>query len=130
MFGKVLSIKPTSDGKGSWLEISEENGKSSCLANINISALKVGSEADFNVIRKVSKAGKPYYTLESFRFDGAQPIGAVNTPVSAKTGLSEAELRFVSNVVGQAILAKTIDAASDIKLWALAARDALRSLGE
>lgn len=44
-------------------------------------------------------------------------------------GLTEAEMRFVSNVVGQAILAKTITDPLVISQWAKAARATLKELG-
>lgn len=46
----------------------------------------------------------------------------------AHEGLTEAEMRFVSNVVGQAILAKTITTPLEIPSWAKAARETLKEL--
>ena len=42
--------------------------------------------------------------------------------------ISEPELRFISNVVGQAILAKTCVDPDDVTIWAQAAKRALKSL--
>ena len=42
--------------------------------------------------------------------------------------LSEPELRFISNVVGQAILAKTITDPMEVSVWAKAAKQTLKEL--
>ena len=44
------------------------------------------------------------------------------------SGLTEAEIRFISNVVGQAIVAKTITDPLVISQWAKAARQVLKEL--
>lgn len=43
-------------------------------------------------------------------------------------GLTEAEMRFISNVVGQALVAKTITEPTEVSVWAKAARATLREL--
>lgn len=55
------------------------------------------------------------------------PVGAPQAPAS-NGPLTEPELRFCSNVVGQAILAKTLTDPEMIGLWAKAARQALKEL--
>ena len=50
-------------------------------------------------------------------------------PAAGHTQLTDAELRFVSNVVDQAILAKTIVDPLHIGQWAKAARQTLKELG-
>ena len=63
----------------------------------------------------------------------ASPGTTLQTPVAAEQGgeqsvLTDAEMRFISNVVGQAILAKTLMDPTLIGLWAKAARQTLREL--
>ena len=55
---------------------------------------------------------------------------AANRPLEASTGgrLTEPELRFVSNVVGQAIASKTITDPFDIAVWTKAAAAAVKEV--
>ena len=57
------------------------------------------------------------------------PASTPAQPAAGHTQLTDAELRFVSNVVGQAILAKTIVDPLTIGQWAKAARQTLKELG-
>ena len=58
----------------------------------------------------------------------AKPLPPLPDPLAVHTSLTDAELRFISNVVGQGILAKTIDNPLLISVWAKAARETLREL--
>lgn len=64
----------------------------------------------------------------------ASPLTPANQPAGGggnggdHSGLTEAEMRFISNVVGQAILAKTINDPMTISVWAKAARNTLKEL--
>ena len=55
---------------------------------------------------------------------------AANRPLEASTGgrLTEPELRFVSNVVGSAITAKTLTDPLEVSVWAKAAAAAVKEL--
>jgi hypothetical protein len=54
----------------------------------------------------------------------APPGGGISPP----SGFDGDELRFISNVVGSAIMAKSAASPTDVKGWALAAREALEAL--
>lgn len=56
------------------------------------------------------------------------PQTAPNSPAEAGSTLSEPELRFISNVVGQAILSKTLTDPLQIGQWAKSARQTLKEL--
>lgn len=57
------------------------------------------------------------------------PVGATAPGNGGEhDGLTEPELRFISNVVGTAIESKTITSPEEISLWAKAARATLREL--
>jgi len=129
MFGKVVKIGKTDPKYGTWIDVQTPNGKFSCSAGpkIDISSLTIGSEADFQVESKPKANGEGSYSkLTSFSFAGSAPISAITTPVT-KDGISEPMLRFISNVVGTAITSGAINSPTDIKIWALAARDAFKT---
>lgn len=119
-------IKINKSDKGTWMDVQGMDGKISMLVpkEMNISALQEGSKADFVFENKTSAAGKRYSMLRSFAFEGGAPQGAASTPVT-KNGLSEPELRFISNVVGNAVTQKFIMSPTDIKFWVGEALDAL-----
>ena len=128
--GTIKSMNPTEQG-GMSLQLITENGTISALAfkELNLYGLKVGSKADFILETKTSAKGNRWSQLKSYSFETSQPIGSVNTPVS-KNGLSEPELRFVSNCVGNAITSKSIQSPSDIALWAKHALLALKNIND
>ena len=108
---------------------------------------KFGSIVDLNDVRYPCPAdlvgrfmkGSAYnVTLEQATWDGkdVQIIRGVEAvaaetpkPNGRHTGLTEAELRFVSNVVGQALVAKAITTPIEISVWAKAATATLKELG-
>jgi hypothetical protein len=76
-------------------------------------------------------SGKHTWWLNGYKAMGAVDLPgkpeAVN-PVIPRASIDESHLRFISNVVGQAISAKTITQPSEIASWAKAAQDALNNL--
>ena len=107
---------------------------------------KFGSIVDLNDVRypcpadlvgRFVKGGAYNVTLEQANWDGkdVQIIRGVEVIAPAPkaggnpSGLTEGELRFISNVVGQALVAKAIIDPMQISVWAKAARATLKELG-
>lgn len=63
------------------------------------------------------------------QIDPGTPVPKItgNTISPVYTGFDEAQMRFISNCVGQAIAAGTIKQPEDIEKWFAAARSALKS---
>jgi hypothetical protein len=56
-------------------------------------------------------------------------VGSTAPPASHPRASDDAEMRFISNCVGQAIAAGTIEKPDEIDAWFQAARDALKNEG-
>ncbi len=128
MFGTVQEMNPSKSGRSQRLKI---NGKW-LIANfkVNLDGVSKGTYVEYEEGSFAGDDGKPVATIARIRPAQEQPHngGAQSVPVSA--GVDEASLRFISNVVGSAITAKTIESPTDIKAWTLAAQEALKALSE
>lgn len=96
------------------------------------SGIKAGTTIDAEIedgqYGKWIVAYKQVNGAQAAQSTGASPSPAAPPNGGDHQGLTEAEMRFVSNCVGQAILAKTIDIPDQISRWAKAARMALKEL--
>lgn len=123
--GESKSHKPKFKIDGRWYSA----GK--CPVN----GLGVGLKIEFEP-SEYQYDGKTYYGLESWRpvpqgpSPGDDARTAPRAPVAALEGLSEAELRFISNVVGSAITSGACKAPSDIGQWFRSAKAAVKAFDE
>lgn len=108
----------------------------------NLDGLVEGGRVEYEEGSFPGSDGKPVACINKIRpapvANGPGPVsGAVGAIVSRQSAVipvsapvDEASLRFISNVVGSAIAAKTLDSPTDIRAWTLAAREALQALSE
>lgn len=95
-----------------------------------------GSTLFFDPKKHSFEKGKVYEVTTSSRewqgktYTDITGVQQISSPKASPQdyGLGEPELRFISNVVGQAILAKTISDPDQVSLWAKAARATLKEL--
>ena len=128
MIGIVDSVELSKTGK-SW--------------RVKMGGKYYGSSADSNIDQAKGKAidftfkSDPKFGdwIESWAYAQSAPQAAaqtaqraVNASVAPSTGVTEPELRFISNVVGQAIAAKTIIDPFDIAVWVKAAAAAVKEV--
>lgn len=128
MQGKIENISKSKSGKTWRVKIGGQFYGANFDSNLDSA---VGKMIDFNY--EDGEFGKWVKSWDYLR-GGSQapspgPQTAPNSPAGAGSTLSEPELRFISNVVGQAILSKTLTDPSLIGLWAKAARQTLKELG-
>lgn len=101
----------------------------------DISTVKPGNVLDFTFSEfGEPRNGKRMRGLDNWAFTSQASIPHA-AEVQAKLGepapsnyIDEAELRFISNVVGSAISAGTLKEPQDVTKWAIAARGALGAL--
>lgn len=135
MIGTVQEIGQTQSGKakvkvdGNWL----------FPGRTPIDGLRNGMQIEYATSSFMSRDGKPMFGLESWRPVLQQPVPNPApkfpqgpTPAAPSNGVAhggpsdDAEMRFISNCVGQAIAAGTIKEPGDISIWFQAAQAALR----
>lgn len=116
MIGKIDSVEKSKSGK-SW--------------RVKVGGKYYGAKFDSHLEKEVGKTID--FNVESGEY-GDWIVSWAHTQSAAPAnggdheGLSDTEMRFISNVVGQAILAKTVSDPLQISLWAKAARQTLREL--
>lgn len=124
MFGTVQERCSSRNGKPQ-LKI---NGKYIFVGRCNTDGIDKGSQVEYET-NTFGDGGK-LTGLLSIRL--AQPNGAPRSngsqAPSPASFFDGDELRFISNVVGSAIMAKSAASPTDVKGWALAAREALEAL--
>ena len=125
MIGKVENVSKSKTGKSWRVKIGSEYYGAQFDSNIEGAT---GKMIDFSFDDDV-KFGKWVKSWAYATNAAPQPPAApVAEHGGEHTGLTEAEMRFISNVVGQAILAKTISTPLEISVWAKAARMTLKEL--
>lgn len=132
-----VSIQFTTDGGDFWAYPDK---------GVNTMSITTGQVLQIEWFKKPSKDGTKNYTiLKSFKPvapSGGASFTTQTAPVSPApvytkpaqqtglNGVSEPGLRFISNVVGLAVQAGTIKDSAALKVWTLAAKEALISLND
>lgn len=122
MQGKVENISKSKSGKTWRVKIGGQFYGANFDSNLDSA---VGKVIDFTY--EDGEFGK-WVKSWGYVGSGSSSPPPVPTPEATST-LNEAELRFISNVVGSAIDAKTLTDPLAISVWAKAARQTLKELG-
>ena len=123
--GKVENVSPTKSGKA--LRVRIAGNYYNAFLDSGIDKV-VGQTIDFQVTPdKGYGLGIGQWGPASSQPPASAPQAPIK-PTGALERLTEPELRFVSNCVGQAITAKTITDPSEIGVWTKAAAAAVREV--
>lgn len=121
MKGAVKEVTKSKSGKAWRVQIGEQWYGAGFDSNIENAK---GKTIDFEY-----EDGKFGLWVKSWSYANGSAQASVATDNGGNhEGLTEAEMRFVSNCVGQAILAKTITDPLQIAQWAKGARQVLKEL--
>lgn len=139
MFGTVQEMNPSKSGKSMKLKI---NGKwLTAGGRVNLDGVSAGGYVEYEegsfpgsdgtMIACINRI-RPAQAGAAIAQQGSSqpPCGVINGGAPQSAAVDEASLRFISNVVGSAIAAKTIENPTDVRAWTLAAREALQALSE
>jgi len=117
--GKTSNGNPKAKIAGEWYFLSKEIGQ---MPPLN-TKLEI-KEGSFTF-----PDGKPAKTLEAWRYPPGNGQAPSQQPASAPAAppayIEEASLRYISNCIGSAIMAKTITAPGQIDAWFKAAKASL-----
>jgi hypothetical protein len=97
-------------------------------SRMNLDGIEAGSRVDFEPSSFPGQDGNPVKCINSIKPLGAPANGYGPSPNKVNPAVSDdAEMRFISNCVGQAIAAGTIKEPSQISRWFAAAKAALKA---
>ena len=125
----VIDIGKTPKGRATVKGAGERDGY---LVSDEVHAVPAVGQTIEARITSSEMGGKTYVWLNEWRLS-AQAIPALvhSNGLGITAATPDASLRFISNVVGQAIQAKTISKPEEIKAWAVAAHQVMSEiLGE
>ena len=124
----VIDVGQTPKGRPT---IKAAGDKDGLLVSIDVKTVpKVGQTIEARVSSSVFNGKTSFWLNEWKLLDAEHDIPTLGAVVRA-AATPDASLRFISNVVGQAIQAKTISKPEEIKAWAVAAHQVMSEiLGE
>lgn len=96
-------------------------------SRMNLDGIEPGARVEYEPGSFPTQDGKQIKCINRIRIVAPAGSGPANGNGKANPAVSDdAEMRFISNVVGQAIAAKTLVEPTDIPKWVAAAKGAIR----